>query len=207
MIAVRSSFSVTPPTLFLAGGASGVVALPRIQRAGTQLAIPGSEAGRLFGKHGAMVYGRARKLLGAAADAEEATQEVFLRLMTAREAPPPENELVLWLCRVTTNYCLKKLRDQRRRGELLRQHGTDPDLPREGTADQLAEARALLSRADEQQAQAAAYVFIDGMSHDEAASVLGVSRRTVGNLIERFTQWAREQEEHPARSASEGRTH
>jgi len=29
------------------------------------------------------------------------------------------------------------------------------------------------------------------MSHDEAAKVLGVSRRTVGNLVERFTAFAR----------------
>jgi RNA polymerase sigma-70 factor (ECF subfamily) len=33
---------------------------------------------------------------------------------------------------------------------------------------------------------------MDGMSHEEAAEVLGVSKRTVGNLLERFQAWARE---------------
>jgi transposase len=31
------------------------------------------------------------------------------------------------------------------------------------------------------------------MSHQEAAEVLGVSKRTVGNLIERFQKWSAEQ--------------
>jgi RNA polymerase sigma-70 factor (ECF subfamily) len=31
------------------------------------------------------------------------------------------------------------------------------------------------------------------MSHEEAAEVLGVSKRTVGNLLERFRTWAAEQ--------------
>ena len=50
--------------------------------------------------------------------------------------------------------------------------------------------RRLLAAADERQAAAAVYVFLDGMSHEEAAAVLGVSKRTVGNLIERFQAWA-----------------
>jgi RNA polymerase sigma-70 factor (ECF subfamily) len=52
--------------------------------------------------------------------------------------------------------------------------------------------RQLLAEADERQAAAAVYVLMDGMSHEEAAEVLGVSKRTVGNLLERFQAWARE---------------
>ena len=48
----------------------------------------------------------------------------------------------------------------------------------------------LLAEADEKQAQAAVYVYLDGMSHEEAAELLGVSKRTVGNLIDRFVAWA-----------------
>lgn len=36
------------------------------------------------------------------------------------------------------------------------------------------------------------------MSHDEAAEVLEVSRRTVGYLIERFRQWAAHESRLPA---------
>ena len=51
--------------------------------------------------------------------------------------------------------------------------------------------RTLLQEADEEQAKAAVYVYIDGMSQNEAADLLGVSRRTVGNLLDRFNGWAR----------------
>jgi DNA-directed RNA polymerase specialized sigma24 family protein len=37
------------------------------------------------------------------------------------------------------------------------------------------------------------YVYVEGLSHEEAAELLGVSRRTIGNLLDRFVEWAREQ--------------
>jgi RNA polymerase sigma-70 factor, ECF subfamily len=147
---------------------------------------------QLFGEHGPMVYGRARRLLGSHEDAEEAAQEIFIRVMSGGEALPPAGEVVPWLCRITTNYCLNKLRDRGRRRELFDTR-VGPALVEPSTSgpDEWAQARALLAAADQRQAQAAVYVHIDGMSHDEAAEMMGVSRRTVGNLLERFAAWAR----------------
>jgi RNA polymerase sigma-70 factor (ECF subfamily) len=48
------------------------------------------------------------------------------------------------------------------------------------------------------------YVFLDGMSHEEAAELLGVSKRTVGNLLERFQAWAQEQLEPQAGAPDAG---
>lgn len=153
------------------------------------------DVARLFELHGPMVYGRARRLLGSHEDAQEATQEVFVRVITGAGRMPPPGELIAWLSRITTNYCLNKLRDASRRRQLLdTQRGPEGEGPSSAGPDLLAQARALLADADERQAQAAVYVYIDGMSHDEAAEMLGVSRRTVGNLLERFTAWVREQE-------------
>ena len=61
--------------------------------------------------------------------------------------------------------------------------------------------RRLLETADERQATAAVYVFLDGMSHEEEAALLGVSKRTVGNLLERFQAWAQAQLEPRASQA------
>ena len=77
------------------------------------------EIARLFNEHGPMVYGRARRLLGSHEDAEEATQEIFIRVMAGSEAPPPAGEVVPWLCRITTSFCLNKLRDGGRRRTLF----------------------------------------------------------------------------------------
>jgi len=34
---------------------------------------------------------------------------------------------------------------------------------------------------------------VDGMTHEEAASYMEVSPRTVGNLVDRFRTWARDE--------------
>ena len=36
------------------------------------------------------------------------------------------------------------------------------------------------------------------MSHQDAAELLNISRRSVGNLLERFNQWARKRLEDPS---------
>src|SRR5687768_17191055 len=99
----------------------GAAMLPKLlcTTLGARTATEPRDVARLFGDHGPMVYGRARRLLGSHHDAQEATQEVFIRVMTGAEKVPPAGEVVPWLCRITTNYCLNKLRDGGRRRALF----------------------------------------------------------------------------------------
>jgi len=144
----------------------------------------------LFETHGPVVFRRALRLLGNRADAEEATQEIFIRVVRGAEHFDERSQLTTWLYQITTNYCLNQLRDAGRRRALSEANAAPPDDAKSGGAEELALMRQLLAAADPREAEAAVFVFIDGMSHDEAAEVLGVSRRTVGNLLERFTTWA-----------------
>lgn len=152
------------------------------------------EVAELFDRHGPLVYRRALQILGSAADAEEATQEVFIRAARALPQFDPRAQRSTWLYRITTNYCLNRLRDERRQRALLAERA-DEVAPASVLYDQekMVLMRRLLADADPREAKAALAVFVDGMSHAEAAEVLGVSRRTVGNLCERFTVWARAQ--------------
>jgi RNA polymerase sigma factor (sigma-70 family) len=160
---------------------------------GHRVSFDSNEIGRLFQSHGPMVYGRARKLLGSHADAEEATQDIFVKIMTGTDRPSSSRELVLWLSRITTNYCLNIIRDSRRRREIAREKMPfAPDNVSSREPDLLVDARALLAQATEREAEAAIYVFIDGMTHKEAAMMLDVSTRTVGNLLARFTAAAQD---------------
>jgi RNA polymerase sigma-70 factor (ECF subfamily) len=140
------------------------------------------------------VYRRALRLLGNPADAEEATQEIFIRAFKGAEGFRQQSQLTTWLYQIATHYCLNLIRDRSRRAELYAEHmpaASDAEERTEAVRpDDLVLLRRLLADADERQASAAVYVFLDGMSHEEAAEVLGVSKRTVGNLIERFQAWA-----------------
>ncbi len=155
----------------------------------------------LFEQHGPRVYRRALRLLGNPADAEEATQEIFIRALRSAQGFRHQSQLTTWLYQIATHYCLNLLRDRARRATLHQEH-VEPLAVASATVsapqpDEQVFIRKLLARADERQAAAAVYVFIDGMSHEEAATVLGVSKRTVGNLIERFQAWANTQDEEP----------
>jgi len=146
----------------------------------------------LFRSYGPLVYNRARQLLGNPADAEEATQEVFLKILENSRPLQGEARPAGWLYRVTTNHCLNRLRDRTRRKALRERRlaVAGDDTAASPRAEPLVLLRRLLADADEDCARAAVYVHLDDMSHAEVARLLGVSRRTVGNLVERFRSQA-----------------
>lgn len=166
------------------------------------------DLGELFRQHGPMVYRRALRLLSRPEDADEATQEVFLRVMRSVDTFEGRSGITTWLYQITTHYCLNLIRDRGRRRQLLEQNvvfdGMTPDEGGSAAASDLLLLQQLLAEADEQQAQAAVYVYLDGMSHEEAAELLGVSKRTVGNLLERFLSWAGRRTEEKERKNPKG---
>ena len=156
-----------------------------------------SEIAELFDRYGPMVYRRALALLGQHELAEEAVQEVFLRALKSGESFEGRSRVSTWLYSITTNFCLNLLRNQSRRKELWKEHGPKGLQATHEAPEELVLMRTLLTEAEPDQAQAAVYVYIDGMSQNEAAELLGVSRRTVGNLLERFNTWARKRIDKP----------
>ena len=137
----------------------------------------------LYRLHGAMVLRRSRRLLRDDAAAPDGVQDVFLKLHECRQ-DLHEGGLVSWLYVVTTNLCLHRLRAMATRERL---NGTLPQETSERPrgAD-LALARGVLAALPEELATAAAYRFIDEMTHAEIAELLGCSRRHVGDLLARF---------------------
>ncbi len=170
------------------GPSASRVCLPALH-----MPTPRQQIDELFRSHGPMVYRRARTILGSEADAEEAMQDVFIRALGKIDSFEWRSSLSTWLYQITTNLCLNRLRDRARQAQ-LRSENTPQRAPENvATADDMLVIRHLLVEVpDETWAQAAVYVFIDGMSHREAAEVLGVSKRTVGNMLQRFQQWSKQ---------------
>ena len=96
-----------------------------------------------------MVFRRARALLGNDADAQEAAQEVFIRWLQGIDGFQERALLSTWLYRITTNYCLNRIRDARRRRELWDDHAAREAAPHGRLApDQMLLLRRLLAEAD-----------------------------------------------------------
>jgi RNA polymerase sigma-70 factor (ECF subfamily) len=162
---------------------------------GGVLEDPRSQVPRLYRELGPAVYRRCLRLLGDRAAAEDATQEVFVKLLRDMDRLEDRETVLPWIFRVATNHCLNLRRDARRRGQDALAEDLDvvPDARGDGPAAypdrQLAQA--VLSRFDRETQAVAVGVLVDGMEHEEVASMLGISRRTVSRKLDRFVENAR----------------
>ncbi len=116
-------------------------------------------------------------------------QEVCIKALAEPQRFSDPSQVASWLYRVTTNACLNQIRDTRQRAVLRERHLRDEDTV-DASADDKLVARQILSEADSSCSEAAVLVHIDGMSYDEASKVLGVSKRTVSNLLTRLRTFA-----------------
>jgi RNA polymerase sigma-70 factor (ECF subfamily) len=148
-----------------------------------------AEAYRLYG---AAIWRRCVGMLGNEPEASDVAQETFIRCLRHRHGLRPGRELLGWLHRVATNLCLNRLRDQKARGDNWRPETTMQDPP---SLESAAAARLIiaevLDHVDRSTQELAVYVFVDGMTHAEAAEVAGCSERTVRNRLGRFLERGR----------------
>ena len=148
-------------------------------------------AAALYRQYGPAVYRRCLRLLKDRDAAQDATQEVFVKLV--RDIAKLDDPAVVlpWCYRVATNHCLNLFRARGRHAEealdgLEVADGASPDaFPTRRLAG------AILARFDEGTQAVAIGVLVDGMGHEELASALGISRKTVERRLARFLETAR----------------
>jgi RNA polymerase sigma-70 factor (ECF subfamily) len=140
-------------------------------------------------RHAAAVFARCRRILRDPDAARDITQEVFIRCLGHRHQLRTGRELLGWLYRVATNLCLNYLRDREfRRSQDARLADPQATWRERPSAWEVLE---LLEGLDERAQAIAVYVYVDGMTHEEAAEVAQVTDRTVRNCLARFTAHAR----------------
>lgn len=150
----------------------------------------------LYRKHAANAFRRARRLLGHDADAHEVVHDVFLSLFERPSQFEGRSGLSTFLYSAITHACLNRIRDQKNRVRLLEQHSAHmPPTAAAGSAEQTALLRTWLEHLPEPLAHVAVYYYMDELSHAEIASVMGCSRRHVGDLLERVARWIEQQEQ------------
>jgi len=121
------------------------------------------------------------RMLGSLEDAQDAAQEVFLRLYRHwRRLDPLAVEA--WLYRITVNVCCDMLRKRRPVGGLAEEPAIAPSVDLEGD-----ERRRLLAEGlkhlPERERAALVLREIEGLSTTETAAVLGVAETTVRSQV------------------------
>ena len=165
-------------------------------RAG-EVAGPGSPApagilAELYEKHAAAVYGRCRYLLKDDAEAKDALQDVFVKVMHALKEFRGAASPTTWILRIATYHCLNLLRarkalwhEQLRVVQAERRQETESPDRRELL-------RVLLSAAPEEAQEVAVLYFVDELTQAEIAQELGRSLPTVRKRLREFLSCARE---------------
>lgn len=153
--------------------------------------VPSDRLADLYRRYGPTIYSRCRRLLRDDVAAEDATQEVFLRVLRHIESAPNDQAALAWIYRISTNYCLNHIRDRSRHAEPVNevpeQAGEHPEPP---MLDRDLAMR-LLQRAPENLRAPAVLYYVDGLEQAQVAQVLGISRRTVINRLGEFANRAR----------------
>jgi RNA polymerase sigma-70 factor (ECF subfamily) len=151
----------------------------------------------VYRRHGPAVFRRARQILGVDADAHEVVQDVFLSLFEKPDQFAGLSLVTTFLYSATTHACLNRVRNRRNRERLERERlsGDDSDTVNHAlTPEQRSMLHRALERLPEDLAQVAVYYWVDGLTHQEIARLLSCSRRHVGHLLERLSQWSRLEE-------------
>lgn len=144
----------------------------------------------LMGIHERQVFGVAWRLLGSAEDAQDAAQEVFLRLYRFADRIDPQRPLEAWLYRVTVNVCrdLGRRRGKRRAGEVPIDEIGGDELPAGRTNNPATIALArdehrlvqnALIKLGEKERAALVLRDLEGLTTQEVAQALGTSEGTV----------------------------
>jgi RNA polymerase sigma-70 factor (ECF subfamily) len=136
---------------------------------------------QLLKRHERMVLLTAFRLLGRWEDAEDAAQEVFVRLHKYVHRFDEAREFAPWLYRVTVNVC-RDLARKRVRHEELDAGRADPGRGPEnlaGSAEQRRILEAALAGLSERQRAALVLRDLEGLTTREVAQVLKTSEATV----------------------------
>jgi RNA polymerase sigma-70 factor (ECF subfamily) len=146
----------------------------------------------LVATHQHRVFGVALRMLGSAAEAEEAAQEAFLRAHRSLPEFRGEAKLSTWLYAIVSRLCLNRLAmgDRRavRHGEEILLRVADPHGGPDTGAER-GEMEAALHRAiaelDEDRRVVVILRDLEGLSYEEIASALGIELGTVRSRLHR----------------------
>jgi RNA polymerase sigma-70 factor (ECF subfamily) len=147
--------------------------------------------GQLMHRYAGAVYNLTYRMLGNAEDAEDASQEIFLRAYTRLESFDRQRRFSTWLLSIGSNYCIDRLR--RRRFSWLTLDDAAFALPSaergpERTAldhERQAVVQAALQKLPEHYRMVTVLRYWSDLSYEEIAKVTGLPESTIKTRLHR----------------------
>jgi RNA polymerase sigma-70 factor (ECF subfamily) len=149
----------------------------------------------LIRRHQSRVYQIAYRLLKDPLEAEDALQEVFIKVYAHAHRYEPKASVAAWLYRITANHCLNLLRQRHPLESLDREEAPEfpstQATPLEALEEQDLSRRLeeLLEALPENQRRALLLKRVAGLSYQEIAEEMGLSPQAVDGLLKRARQF------------------
>ncbi len=139
----------------------------------------------LYQRVAPVIYTRCLRLLGHEQDARDATHDIFIGLLNGRMGSfRAQAKLSTWVYSVATRHCLDRLRSARRRRGFLERWGAllsvgQRELPEPGQTEARLLLEELSGRLRARSLQIAVHLYLDEMTQQEVAELMGISERAV----------------------------
>lgn len=145
----------------------------------------------LFERHGDQVFRLCLHLLRQPQEAEDATQDIFLRVLDRAATFQGRSQVSTWIRRIAVNHCLNLLARRKRQPlslvdqEQVHADAAPADPQRLEEREVAAQVRALIERLPEEGRVVFVLREIEGLSYREMAEVLEVPEGTVMSRLSR----------------------
>jgi RNA polymerase sigma-70 factor, ECF subfamily len=150
-------------------------------------------AALLFERYGAMVHRRCRDILGREEAALDATQDVFLRVLEKGHLFRGESAPSTWLYAMATLQSLQRLRDRTSHQAKLEALAAATRAALGAPLEERLSMIAILDRQPEDVRLIVYLRYVDEMTMEEVAEVVGYSRKTVAQRVHEFLATARQE--------------
>ena len=144
-----------------------------------------------YERYGRALLRKAERIVGNREDARDILQSLFVDLQQKSDAPMD----LAYLYRAVTNRCLTFMRDEANRARLLVRHDTTlGPSPRTACDDRVIGLDLLVKlvrELDAGESEVLAYRYLDDMTQEEIATLLGLSRKTIGKRLDRIREAVR----------------
>ena len=145
-----------------------------------------------YATYGSRVWRLALGLLGSAPEADDATQEVFLRVLEKARTFEARSRFSTWIHRLTVNHCKNRRSSERARGARhealegveLASPGSGP-LDAAAASDERERLLGVLARLPEEQRAVLVLREVEGLSYKEIAGLLEIPEGTVMSRLAR----------------------
>lgn len=129
-------------------------------------------------RHQRVIHHLTYQMSGSAADSEDLAHETFILAYRALDSFRGDSTFASWLYRIAVNRCLKWRRSEARRREAQGAWVADSGVASEPDAS-VQRVRSALARLSPKLRAAVVLTALDGLSHREAAGVLGCTEKTL----------------------------